>query len=53
VKNGAQTVFEAHIGVNKFFFSMDQYKQVDEPEKAAAEKNDKGHPGQRTAHKTV
>jgi hypothetical protein len=43
-KNRAQTVFPAHIGVNKFFFFMDQHDQVDQPVQAAADKNDKGQP---------
>ena len=34
--NRAQTVFPAHIGVDKFFFLMDQYDQADQPVQAAA-----------------
>jgi hypothetical protein len=42
--NRAQTVFPAHIGVDKFFFLMDQYHQGDQPVQASADKNDKGQP---------
>jgi hypothetical protein len=52
-KNGAQAVFQAHVRVDKFFFAMNQDHQADQPVKAAADKKDKCHPGQRTAHKIV
>jgi hypothetical protein len=43
-KNGAQTVFQAHISEDKSLFLMNQHDQADEPVKAAANKKNKGQP---------
>jgi hypothetical protein len=52
-QDGSQTVFKAHIGVDKFFFFVDQYQQADEPVKAATDEKNECQPGQRATHKIV